>query len=638
MDNPITTGNVPQEEPQEQPKNKQKGWLIGCGATFLVGACVVTFLLIGGFASLVALFGGEPEGVAVSVSSPSSNIEVGEAFQIQVTISNTGSQNISVDTIGLPNELFANTLLTNITPPGLEGGVSSGQMDYRFDLTIAPTGQETIVFYFEALQAVEIDGSIEIAVDSQSVSNPLSLVISSVTAENGSPDVPGGEEMGDVIPYRSVVQIIAIVEMEGELFEGWTGSGTIISNDGLILTNAHVILSDRYYEVVDLVVAVTTAQDRPPQQMFFADVIQADANLDLAVIKVRSDLNGGPPNFADLAIEPVPLGDSNELQLGDEIVIIGYPGIGGQTITLTRGEVSGFTAEQPYGNRAYIKTSATIAGGNSGGLAATPAGEIIGVPTQVGSGDIDNLIVDCRPLADTNRDGVIDQGDNCVPTGGFINALRPIRLAMPLIEAARAGEVAIDGRSQPEQHAEFEPEGNVILSENFDSNDNDWALYEDEEGRISIASGQMVFEVNGERLIYWSTLPDRYDSLIMAAEPEILNSAGDGDFGFVCGYEDADNFTALEISEDGYYSIWKYENEDYVSLIDWTYADEIAADGDTTLAAYCGPDRLALAVNETLLAETVDPNYQSGRVGLVVGAWDNPNFRLGFENFYILQP
>jgi len=64
----------------------------------------------------------------------------------------------------------------------------------------------------------------------------------------------------------------------------------------------------------------------------------------------------------------------------------------------------------------------------------------------------------------------------------------------------------------------------------------------------------------------------------------------------------------------------------------------IAAGGPLTMAAYCGPDRLALAVNDTLLAETTDPNYLSGSVGLTAGCWDTPNLRLGFESFYILQP
>jgi S1-C subfamily serine protease len=176
-----------------------------------------------------------------------------------------------------------------------------------------------------------------------------------------------------------VVQSVVVINLDGQFVQGWTGSGTVISEDGLILTNAHGVLSDRFYEVEDLVVAITTEQDQPPGPMFFADVVQADARLDLAVIKVRSDLDGAPVNFGALGIEPVKIGQAESLQLGDPIIILGYPGIGGEMITLTRGEVSGFTSEVPYGNRAFINTSATIAGGNSGGLAATPRGEIIGV-------------------------------------------------------------------------------------------------------------------------------------------------------------------------------------------------------------------------------------------------------------------
>jgi hypothetical protein len=70
--------------------------------------------------------------------------------------------------------------------------------------------------------------------------------------------------------------------------------------------------------------------------------------------------------------------------LGESIVILGYPVIGGGTITLTRGEVSGFTAEEPFGNRAFIKTSGTIAGGNSGGLAVNFLGKsLVSQPSWV---------------------------------------------------------------------------------------------------------------------------------------------------------------------------------------------------------------------------------------------------------------
>ncbi|MEA3327005.1 MAG: serine protease [Chloroflexota bacterium] len=629
----------PGPEPEEK-KKRSSGWLIGCGAGALVTLCVVVFVLVGGFAGILALFGGDPAGLEVVVTTPSSQVQVGEFFEVSIELSNAGTKNINVSEIRLPNNLLENAQITGINPSGTLGMDNDDQTAYEFDLLIAPTGKEIVVFSFEAIQPADISGSIEVSVGTKMASREMRVVISSEPVVIETEETEETEEpvLGEVIPYHSVVQIIAMVDIDGELVQGWWGSGTVVSEDGLILTNAHVVLSDRYYDVEDLMVAITVAQDMPPETMFYADILQVDANLDLAVIKVRSDLNGGPPNFEALQIDPVPLGSSDALGLGDELIIIGYPSIGGETITLTRGEVSGFTAEEPYGNRAFIKTSASISGGNSGGLAATPQGEIIGVPTQLGSGDEEVEYVDCRRLADTNRDGTIDENDSCVPTGGFINAIRPITLAQPLIDAAMAGQVDIEEEVGGDEEEEFDPSGSVIFSDDFSNNANDWAVGSSENGGIDIVNGQLTIDVYVDGYYFWTYLSGTYDRKDLVTHTQVLNPVGDGDYGFVCGVLDDDNFTALEISEDGYYIIWKYENGEYISLVDWSYSEMVAAGGAFKMAAYCGPDRLALAVNDVLLADTYDPNYVAGSVGLITGTYENPNLSVGFDDFFILEP
>jgi S1-C subfamily serine protease len=243
-------------------------------------------------------------------------------------------------------------------------------------------------------------------------------------------------------PSRSVadlaaatVQIVAMVRGGGGFTPVWSGSGTIISADGLILTNAHVV-DDRYGDYTDLVVAILKNTDRPPELAYLAEIAAVDYGLDLAVIRIVSDLEGTPVS-AELPF--VTLGDSDSVEIGDGLQILGYPGIGGETVTFTEGAVSGFTTDRGVDGRAWIKTDATIAGGNSGGLGANELGELIGVPTRASAGPDEGDVVDCRPVADTNRDGNIDEFDTCVPIGGFINGLRPVNLALPLIEAARSG-------------------------------------------------------------------------------------------------------------------------------------------------------------------------------------------------------
>ncbi len=228
-------------------------------------------------------------------------------------------------------------------------------------------------------------------------------------------------------------------------FFGW-GSGTILSKDGYILTNYHVTdVSDVIQEVKNqpsikiregqLVVLLTRRSDQPAVATYVAEVVTGSAELDLAILKITTDLSGKAVDPAKLNLPFVQLGDSDGIDLGDTVNIFGYPGIGGDTITFTSGNVSGFDSEEGIQGRAWIKTDATIAGGNSGGTGVDNNGRLIGIPTRIFSNK-EGEYVDCRRLADTNGDGKIDEHDTCIPVGGFINALRPMNLARGLIEQA----------------------------------------------------------------------------------------------------------------------------------------------------------------------------------------------------------
>ncbi len=238
---------------------------------------------------------------------------------------------------------------------------------------------------------------------------------------------------------HATVQILALQSAGGSFDVVWSGSGSVIRSDGLILTNGHVV-DDRLAEYEFLGVAVTGRTDEPPELQYRAEIASADYALDLAVIRIVADMDGNP---VEVTLPAIAVGDSDQVEIGDHLRVLGYPGIGGETITFTEGAVSGFTSERAVEGRAWIKTDATIAGGNSGGMAVNSAGQLIGVPTRASAVEAGGDIVDCRPVVDTNRDGVIDDQDTCVPIGGFINGLRPVNLARPLIEAAERGDAYV---------------------------------------------------------------------------------------------------------------------------------------------------------------------------------------------------
>ncbi len=234
-----------------------------------------------------------------------------------------------------------------------------------------------------------------------------------------------------------------------------SGSGTVVDTQGTILTNAHVVARDEFCPYEKIIIAVTDDSGVPPVFTYQADLLVVDEDLDLAVVRAERDLDGVEISETFVATA---IGDSDAVQIGDPIRILGYPSIGGDTITFTNGSVSGFTSQVGIGERSWIKTDATIAGGNSGGTAVNDEGELIGIPTQGGASS-DSPVVDCRILTDTNGDGLINDFDQCVPFGGFLNGIRPVNLALPLLEQART--------ATPTTFAPTEPTIEIDLEEVF---------------------------------------------------------------------------------------------------------------------------------------------------------------------------
>ncbi len=228
---------------------------------------------------------------------------------------------------------------------------------------------------------------------------------------------------------QSTVQILVLDAAGNPTCQG---SGTILDKSGTILTNAHVITPGGGCEVEGIAIAITDDAGLEPELLYMADLLNFDFQLDLAVLRIASSIDGSPLPDSFPTTE---VGDSDAVTIGDSIRILGYPTIGGSTITFTNGSVSGFTSQAGLSDRSWIKTDATISGGNSGGTAVNDEGQLIGIPTQASASE-DGPIVDCRVITDTNGDGVTNDADQCTPIGGFLNGIRPVNLALPLIDAA----------------------------------------------------------------------------------------------------------------------------------------------------------------------------------------------------------
>jgi len=180
------------------------------------------------------------------------------------------------------------------------------------------------------------------------------------------------EEQNNIDVYRKNIASVVNIKSKAVTFdffyglvpEEGQGSGFVIDKEGHILTNYHVIAEARQVEV-----------SMHNRKTYRATIVGVDRSHDLAVLQIKA------PD-----LQPMTLGDSTHLQVGQKVYAIGNPfGLAG---TLTRGIVSSIrSVQEPDGMTIdeAIQTDAAINPGNSGGPLLNWHGEVIGINTMIAS-------------------------------------------------------------------------------------------------------------------------------------------------------------------------------------------------------------------------------------------------------------
>ena len=161
---------------------------------------------------------------------------------------------------------------------------------------------------------------------------------------------------------------------QGDAVKMGSGSGVIISADGYIATNNHVVENSDKIEVI-----------LPDRRSFTAELVGRDPNTDLALLKVKAS-----------GLPVVKMGNSDNVQVGEWVLAVGYPF--SLNTTVTAGIVSakgrsigiinsseGGAQQQTSAIESFIQTDAAINPGNSGGALVNIGGELIGINTAIAS-------------------------------------------------------------------------------------------------------------------------------------------------------------------------------------------------------------------------------------------------------------
>jgi S1-C subfamily serine protease len=197
---------------------------------------------------------------------------------------------------------------------------------------------------------------------------------------------------GKLLPSGTPLDIHALIDKVGpsvvsiEIDQGTNrvaaGSGVVVSDDGLIVTNAHVVsLTDQFGRTLRNASVKVRLADGTER---VAKILGTEPDKDIALVKVE-DASG---------LKAAEIGDSNALQVGDDVVALGNALNLGPTPTVTRGIISAKDRELEVDAGltlvGLLQTDAAINHGNSGGALVNASGQVIGI-NSAGIPDAQNL-------------------------------------------------------------------------------------------------------------------------------------------------------------------------------------------------------------------------------------------------------
>ena len=212
-----------------------------------------------------------------------------------------------------------------------------------------------------------------------------------------------------------------------------SGSGFIISSDGYILTNFHVIESSSS-------VTVTTYDGTE----YDAEIIGYDQSMDIAVLKIDAK-----------ELVPVVLGRSETLNVGDDVIAIGNP-LGELTFSLTRGVVSALDRQVTLSGNVtmeLIQTDCAINSGNSGGALFNMYGEVVGITNAKYSSSSSGASIDNIGFA-IPVDDIRDIVDSIITNGYIVEPYIGVSVSTVSNEATGYG---LPGGASVQQIAEGSP-------------------------------------------------------------------------------------------------------------------------------------------------------------------------------------
>jgi hypothetical protein len=184
--------------------------------------------------------------------------------------------------------------------------------------------------------------------------------------------------------------------------------------------------------------------------------------------------------------------------------------------------------------------------------------------------------------------------------------------------------------------------GDVLMSDTFDNEANNWKDLAGTKARVQINNGEMSFLVRDRSVFYFTNPAGRFTDVDVTVEATLAEGTGQNSmFGGQCRKRDDSNYYLFAVTGNGYYAVVKYVKGEWQALVDWTRTSAIKTGKATnTLRYICEGQGLQFWINGVRLVTLKDTEFKNGQLGLVVGTFDatTPNTEVIFDNFSATFP
>lgn len=177
-----------------------------------------------------------------------------------------------------------------------------------------------------------------------------------------------------------------------------------------------------------------------------------------------------------------------------------------------------------------------------------------------------------------------------------------------------------------------------LLFEDFGDPASGWAVEADDTGEWGYRDGAFFIRVSASDWMKWDTAGYNFHDFTLAVDAQQTAGPTDNEYGVLFRYVDGDNFYSFDVNGEGSFSLFKKENGEWTTMVDWRESVYINPIGEFNhLKVTCQGDQITLYANDHELISVTDDSFAQGDVGLFAGTFDEPEVEAIFDNLLVTE-